>query len=192
MPRNVQPPQQSRRPPLASAPNTKRDSPRCWRAIRYWYWRLLRDRSSPQYLARGLACGVFAGCFPLFGMQTLIGVLLAVVFRGHKIAAAVGTWISNPLTYVPIYLLNFQIGQWLLGSGDLEFSAESLESSDALLDLGAEFLVTLLCGCAFAGAILATLAYGGSVRGIRYWRENRARSRDRRYFNPSAGYTQNS
>ncbi|MFO0103826.1 MAG: DUF2062 domain-containing protein, partial [Cyanobium sp.] len=53
--------------------------------------------------ARGLAAGIFCGCFPFFGLQTLLGIGLASVLRGNHLLAAAGTWISNPFTYVPLY-----------------------------------------------------------------------------------------
>ncbi|MGC1395339.1 MAG: DUF2062 domain-containing protein, partial [Coleofasciculaceae cyanobacterium] len=74
------------------------------RSLKYFYWRLVRLQGKPEALARGLACGVFAGLFPFAGSQTVLALLLAFLFRGNKILATVGPWISNPLTSVPIYL----------------------------------------------------------------------------------------
>ncbi len=69
---------------------------------------------SPYFKAKGAAAGVFSGCFPFFGFQTLLGIFLARIIKGNLVLAAVGTWISNPLTYIPLYLLNFKIGSFLL------------------------------------------------------------------------------
>lgn len=56
-----------------------------WRRwLRYLYLRLLRMQSSPEEIARGLAAGVFAGCFPIFGFQTLAALLLAVPPAGQQ------------------------------------------------------------------------------------------------------------
>ena len=39
---------------------------------------LFRNQNgSPFFNAKGLAIGVFSGCFPFFGFQTLIGVFFA-------------------------------------------------------------------------------------------------------------------
>ncbi len=43
-----------------------------------------------------------------------MGVFLSKIFKGNSIFAAVGTWISNPLTYVPLYYFNYRIGSLLL------------------------------------------------------------------------------
>jgi uncharacterized protein (DUF2062 family) len=59
-----------------------------------WLW---NQEGSPFQRALGLGVGIFSGCFPFFGLQTLMGVFLAKIFKGNSILAAVGTWISNPL-----------------------------------------------------------------------------------------------
>ena len=74
----------------------------------------LQQNGSPIFNAKGLAFGVFSGCFPLFGLQTLIGVFLAQIGRGNIVLAAIGTWISNPFTYLPLYFFNYKLGALLL------------------------------------------------------------------------------
>ena len=150
-------------------------SERGLRIIRYYYWRLIRLQDPPEYIARGVAVGVFAGCFPLFGMQTPISILLAMVARGHKLCAAVCTWISNPLTYVPIYWLNFQIGRLLLGSSsDAPSQWNSLE---IFLDQTGEFFADLLLGSLVMATVASIISYFGSLRLIHEWRLKRQRER---------------
>ena len=74
----------------------------------------LQQNGSPIFNAKGLAFGVFSGCFPFFGLQTLIGVFLAQIGRGNIVLAAIGTWISNPFTYLPLYFFNYKLGASLL------------------------------------------------------------------------------
>ncbi len=130
-----------------------------WRRfLKYWYWRLVRLQGRPEVIARGLACGVFAGLFPIFGFQTLVGVFLAFVFRGNKILAAAGTWISNPLTYVPIYAFNFHVGKWLLNKYD-DFTDVSLQSWEQVKELGSEIIFTLFVGSFTMGLICSIVSY---------------------------------
>jgi uncharacterized protein (DUF2062 family) len=84
---------------------------RCRRWLR-WLW---EQEGSPGQRARGLAAGVFCGCFPFFGLQTLLGIGLASVVRGNHLLAAAGTWISNPFTYLPLYWFNYRVGDALMG-----------------------------------------------------------------------------
>ncbi len=77
-----------------------------------WLWNV---DGSPAERARGIAVGIFSGCFPLFGFQTIFGVMLASLVNGNRLLAATGTWISNPFTYIPLYLFNYKIGLFILG-----------------------------------------------------------------------------
>ena len=129
------------------------------RRIRFIYLRLLRLRGKPEVVAKGLAVGVFAGCFPFFGIQSLLGIFLATVFRGSKVAAYAATWISNPLTYVPLYVFNYKIGKLLLGTEDTPFSSLNLESFTAFKELGSTFAITLLTGSFVVGMILGVVTY---------------------------------
>ena len=76
-----------------------------------WLW---NQEGSSFQRALGFGVGIFSGCFPFFGLQTLMGVFIARIFRGNRILAAVGTWISNPFTYVPLYYFNYRVGSLLL------------------------------------------------------------------------------
>jgi len=76
-----------------------------------WLW---SQEGSPSQRALGFGVGIFSGCFPFFGLQTLMGVFLAKIFKGNSILAAVGTWISNPFTYVPLYYFNYRVGSLVL------------------------------------------------------------------------------
>ncbi len=76
-----------------------------------WLW---NQEGSPSQRALGLGLGIFSGCFPFFGLQTLMGVFLAKIFKGNSILAALGTWISNPFTYAPLYYFNYRVGASLL------------------------------------------------------------------------------
>ncbi|MBE9042849.1 DUF2062 domain-containing protein [Pleurocapsales cyanobacterium LEGE 10410] len=146
------------------------------RRCRSIYLRLLRLRGNPTAVAKGLAVGVFAGCFPFFGLQSLLGIILATVCRGSRVAAVAATWISNPLTYVPIFVFNYKIGKLLLGIDDATLPPLDLNSFTAFKELGSTFAVTLLVGSFVVGMILATIAYFYSLAILKRWR---ARSRHR-------------
>lgn len=128
------------------------------RRSRLIYLKFLRLRGKPEVVAKGLAVGVFAGCFPFLGLQSLIGILLATLLRGSKVAAIAATWISNPLTYVPIFVFNYKIGKLLLGTEDTLLSLD-LKSFTAFKELGSTFAITLLTGCFVVGLILAFITY---------------------------------
>lgn len=129
------------------------------RVLRYLYIRFLRMRGSPQAIARGVAAGVFAGSFPLLGFQTIIGVAIAALVGGNKVLAAASTWISNPLTYLPLFALNFHIGRLLLRlppTTALPLSSDHLNDWMAMgMDVGA----ALMLGSCVVGLIGSVLGY---------------------------------
>ncbi len=129
------------------------------RPLRYFYLRFIRLRATPANIARGLAIGVFWGMFPLPGVQMLTAILTAALLRSNKLAAAAGTWLSNPLTAIPLTLFNFEVGRRLLDRPPIEFSGISLRSVDGLLELGSDFAVSYLFGCFIVGAIAAPVFY---------------------------------
>ena len=151
-----------------------------WRRwARYWYLKVLRQEGTPEAIARGWACGVFAGSFPLFGLQTIIGLLLATVVKGNKITAAAGTWVSNPFTYVPIFYFNFQVGEVLLRH-PITFDEAQLQSWSDLSLAGMNFISTLFIGCTVVGLALAVGAYFFSLWLMYRWRSLRAARQSQR------------
>ena len=83
------------------------------RKLIFWLW---NQQGSPSQRALGFGVGIFSGCFPFFGLQTLMGVFLAKILKGNSILAALGTWISNPFTYVPLYYFNYRVGSLLINN----------------------------------------------------------------------------
>ena len=120
-------------------------------------------RGKPTILSRGLAVGVFAGCFPFFGLQSFVGVLLATLFRGSKVAAVAGTWISNPLTYLPIYVFNYKVGKYLLGMESQSLSQLDFQSIAQFKELGSTVVSTFIFGCFVVGLIASLLTYFSSL-----------------------------
>ncbi|PSN19331.1 DUF2062 domain-containing protein [filamentous cyanobacterium CCP5] len=161
---------------IESQPDSKRTTRAKWplwrRRVQYFYLRFLRLRGSPQELSRGIASGVFAGCFPLFGLQTLIGVGVATVFRGNKVLAAASTWISNPFTYLPIFAFNYQVGEWLLGRGSLQ-NFDSLDSLKSWMEMGTDVTTRLMLGSAVVGIVVGLISYYLGIRVINRLRQRR-------------------
>ena len=134
--------------------------------------RLAHLKGSSDTLARGFAVGIFAGGLPLFGFQVIFAVTLALLVRGNKIVAAASTWVSNPLTYVPIYLFNFQVGRWLLGDNTSLDMGVQLKSSQDVMALGSTLIKTLLIGSLTVSVISSICSYFlflWFIRGIRDW-----------------------
>ena len=117
---------------------------------------LLKQEGSPGYQARGLGIGIFCGCFPLFGLQSILGLALASLLRGNQLFALSGTWISNPVTYLPLYWLNYRVGSALLGD-DKHLNDISQFVWRDVWGQGLILTSRLLLGSALVGAFLGVL-----------------------------------
>jgi uncharacterized protein len=68
-------------------------------------------------VARGVAVGLFVAFIPL-PMQMLIAAVLAAWFKANIPIAMAMTWITNPLTFIPINYSIYRLGKWLLGENN--------------------------------------------------------------------------
>ncbi|MEL6247565.1 MAG: DUF2062 domain-containing protein [Cyanobacteria bacterium J06627_15] len=155
-----------------SQTNSRRKRSPWQRRLRYLYIRFIRLRGHPTEIARGVSAGVFAGCYPLFGLQTIIGVAIAAALRGNKIMAAAATWISNPLTYVPIYAFNLQVGRWLLRQ---PMGMDSFTTADSFREwsrLGMDITQALMVGSTVVGLVLGLVSYYLSLTLVRRLRKS--------------------
>lgn len=137
----------------------KRPQPFWQRQWRYFYLRFVRLQGTSAAIARGIAVGVFAGMFPIFGFQILASVLLATWVRGNKLAAAAATWVSNPFTYVPLFAFNYQVGQRLLGLEQIPLAKLEVMFSGEILRLGTGLAAALFFGCLVVGLVAAPVSY---------------------------------
>ncbi len=132
--------------------------------FRRWISWLWRQEGTPGQRARGIGAGIFSGCFPLFGLQTIMGITLARILRGNSLLAAGGTWISNPITYVPLYWFNYQVGSWLLKNEQLEHNLNGL-TLEEIFNQSWEFTSRVLLGSTIVGMIAGILS-GSIIYGI--------------------------
>lgn len=116
-------------------------------------------------VAGGVAVGLFTGLIP-GPVQMLFAAIFAVVFRVNLPVAVFTTLYTNPLTFVPLYLVAYEIGAFVTGkSGSMpnlsaEFQAESLiDWLPAFFHWIGSLGMPLLVGVPILGAILATCGY---------------------------------
>jgi uncharacterized protein (DUF2062 family) len=76
---------------------------------------ILEVKDTPHRISMAFAVGIFIGMSPLFGIHTLLGLLVAYVFRLNKLTTIVGVYITNPWTIIPIYTFSTWVGARCLG-----------------------------------------------------------------------------
>ncbi len=146
------------------------------RNLRLLYLRLMRLRGQPQEVAGGMAIGVFVGMTPTVPLHTVLAVLIALILKKSKLAAALGVWIANPFMLPFIYFLDYKVGQLLTGT-DAPALAISNFSLTHLLDLGWSISVPLFFGGAVTGIICAIPSYYITKRLILLYQARRRRRR---------------
>ncbi len=145
---------------------------------RLWH---LNRHSAAGAVAVGLFCGLIPG--PL---QMLGAAICCVVLRVNLPLALICTLYTNPLTIVPLYVLAYGLGNWVMGNGGAHFTPPPEMSGVDLAGWVAE-LIAWMAGLGkplALGLVLlaATLSITGYlvVRGgwrwwlIRHWRRRQA------------------
>ncbi|MCB1120052.1 MAG: DUF2062 domain-containing protein [Verrucomicrobiae bacterium] len=76
-----------------------------------YLWCFQEDRVGPAILV-----GSIIAFLPIFGVQLITVVALAIILKVNLPVLAGLQFISNPLTLAPIYLANYKVGSWLLAT----------------------------------------------------------------------------
>ena len=129
-----------------------------WRRVRYLYLRVILLPDTPRSVALGLAAGVFAGMLPIIPFQTLAALAVAWPLGGSKIAAAVGTWVTNPITVPPLYAAFYYLGRALTPFG-YDGPIPQVETLKDFLEMGTDLALAGLVGGLVFAVILAPLTY---------------------------------
>lgn len=127
---------------------------------------------------------------PFLGFHFMIAFALAWVLRGNLIAAALGTFVGNPITFPFIWAATYKTGHFLLGSAPLSEGAPSLGHAmtgvvagawaldwgmmgAALNEIWAPLLYPMLIGGLILGPLIAVPLYFATRRASMLFRESR-------------------
>ena len=84
-------------------------------AVKDRFMLLFRIQDSPRRTSLAFALGVFIGMSPLIGIHTVLGILVASLFKLNRLAMIIGVYVTNPWTIVPIYTFSTWVGAKCLG-----------------------------------------------------------------------------
>jgi len=94
------------------------------RSTSYILHRLRRLPDTPHRICIGIAVGAFVSFLPIYGLHFMAAALLAWLLRGNILAALLGTFYGNPITFPIMAVTALELGNWLLGEpGGMSFSA---------------------------------------------------------------------
>ena len=130
------------------------------RSSRYVVYRLRRLSESPHAVALGFAAGAFSAATPFLGTHLVMAALLAWVIGGSIVAAILGTFLGNPLTYPLLWYTTYEAGNLMLG-GAIEKHRIDLSNGifQSSLDQLWPILKPMSLGCIPVGLALAALSY---------------------------------
>lgn len=149
------------------------------RICRYIYLRLVRQEMPAHNVAMGFAVGMFVGFLPIIPFQIITAVALAFPVRGSKIAAALGTWISNPINMIPFYLMLYYVGKLVIPWDVPPFDPHLLELR-IMLQQGWNWFLVMLVGGVILGIPAAIISYFLSRHAIVGYRRRKQEWRKKR------------
>ncbi|MFI3272083.1 MAG: DUF2062 domain-containing protein [Pseudomonadota bacterium] len=144
---------------------------KCRRLVRLQYLRLMRQSGSPHYISMGMAVGVFVGFLPIIPFQSVVALSLAFIFRGSKVAAFLGTWVSNPVNMIPFYGFLYWFGSFFWKT-DIALNYNDL-SLAYMIEQGIGLVAVMVLGGVILGIPAGIIAYILTFRGIRAYRKRR-------------------
>lgn len=127
----------------------------------------LRLSDPPGRIALALAVGVFIGCTPFWGVQTILSLVVASLLRLNRAVTVTGTWLNLPWFAPFVYAGALKVGTLIVPDPDGTRSAwleyllahpGSLSWRDALA-LFQEMSLALLLGTAAVGGVAAAATY---------------------------------
>ena len=105
------------------------------------------------------AVGFWAMYTPPLPFQMVIAAVLAIYFNANLPISVALVWITNPVTWLPMYYTAYKVGAFALGQGSFEFEQFSqLFSIQKVLELG----TPLLLGCFILMNVGAVVGYFGA------------------------------
>ncbi len=138
---------------------------------------MVREKASPEFIARGWAIGMFYGCTIPFGLQLALSIPTAFILKGSKIGATIGTLITNHFTIFIIYPVQCWVGNRLLG-GNLSYEQIKVAMKDvlaeqswqSLLQLGWDLAAAFLIGGFLLAVLCVPPTYFGVLHYVRRFR----------------------
>ena len=82
---------------------------------------ILTVKDTPHGLALGIALGLWVALTPTVGIQMTLVFVLATLLKANRIAGVAMTWISNPVTFLPMYYGYYQVGLLMSGQGGVSY-----------------------------------------------------------------------
>ncbi len=138
----------------------------------------LRDKNLLHFnrrsVSRATAIGLFCALLPM-PFEMLPAAAGAIMFSANLPLSLAWVWISNPLTWIPLYTPAYLLGAWLL-------NVEAVPLQQITLGMVGTQLAALWLGCLIVGSVLSVIGFWlvrllWRIKVINIWRDRRRRHR---------------
>lgn len=135
-------------------------------------------------VATAFSVGLFCAIIPL-PLQMLIAAALSILFRGNLIIAVALTWVTNPLTAIPVIIFNYEVGALILNMEAIPINSDNdfniLTGWHHIKNILGPFLLGCLI-VSFTAALLGNLFVRGLWRIyiVRHWRKRNKKRRQKK------------
>jgi uncharacterized protein (DUF2062 family) len=145
-----------------------------WERLRARVHLLVVSDVRPAQLGMAVGLGVLFGCSPLYGLQFVLALAIAVPLRLNKLAVAIGTQVSTPPFTPFIVFAGANLGELMLHGRLLPLTLGAIRAMPAR-QLAEQFLLAWTVGGLALGVLLGALIGAAVTVGVRRYRERRAR-----------------
>jgi uncharacterized protein (DUF2062 family) len=139
-------------------------------------------RNEPSQIAWGGAIGIFVAVTPTMGIQTVLALFIATLFRANRIIAGVLVWITNVFTAIPLYFVVCYAGKLIL-SRTIDYKLlEQVSWYDwhSYWDFFITHFLALWLGALVLGTVGGGITYILLFNLTKYFRRIRERKREKR------------
>lgn len=148
-----------------------------FRYLNFQIKRLKHLKASPHEIALGFSFGVWTNFNPFFGINLLIAMSLAFIFRVNILASVIGTI----LTGLPFIFPIFWFLSWFAGSNLIfnNYDNSLFLENDTIVENIAEYFTEMLVGSIILFPGIIFISYFPIKFFVKYWQKNRKLRRDK-------------
>jgi len=130
-------------------------------------------------VANGMFIGLFCAFLPAPG-QIALATFMAILMRGNLPTAICATWVSNPITYAPIFYFTYKVGTLLITSNadvtGFDFSIDTITTNIEAI-WKPLFLGSFLCGLAVASIGYVAIRVYWRMKVLHIWRKRKRKKK---------------
>ena len=141
------------------------------RYLNFQIKRLKHLKASPHEIALGFAFGVWTNFNPFFGINLLIAMSLAFIFRVNVLASVIGTLLTGlPFIFPIFWFFSWYAGSQLISN---KFDHSLVLGNETIVENLAEYFSEMLVGSVILFPIVVFISYLPIKFIVSYWQYKR-------------------